>query len=121
MNLFAAIETCNSLNSTLASIHGESHNDFLISMARSLRKAANTSFYALWIGFMNYEHAFEYMTGNCQYGWSWSDGSVVDYVIYNQSKVTYNEALQTCSAMNSSLAVLENQDEHQFIKGIHKF
>uniref|UniRef100_A0A914DMK5 C-type lectin domain-containing protein n=1 Tax=Acrobeloides nanus TaxID=290746 RepID=A0A914DMK5_9BILA len=80
MNLFAAIETCNSLNSTLASIHGESHNDFLISMARSLPTAANTSFYALWIGFMNYEHAFEYMTGNYQLGWSWSDGSVVDYV-----------------------------------------
>uniref|UniRef100_A0A914CGX6 C-type lectin domain-containing protein n=1 Tax=Acrobeloides nanus TaxID=290746 RepID=A0A914CGX6_9BILA len=32
MNVYDAINTCKSMNATMASIHGEAHNDFLINL-----------------------------------------------------------------------------------------
>uniref|UniRef100_A0A914CPW4 C-type lectin domain-containing protein n=1 Tax=Acrobeloides nanus TaxID=290746 RepID=A0A914CPW4_9BILA len=92
---YKSIETCNSMNATLASIHGQAHNDFLISLARSLPGTDMSSFYALWIGLMEFNRTFE---------WNWIDGSVVDYLKWARSMpkmylTTIDQDLPSCTIL----------------------
>uniref|UniRef100_A0A914C7P6 C-type lectin domain-containing protein n=1 Tax=Acrobeloides nanus TaxID=290746 RepID=A0A914C7P6_9BILA len=74
MNQPEAIETCNTLNATLASIHGRLHNDFLLKLTRSLPEA-NQTFFAFWIGLVQLDRSYDWT-----FGWNWLDGSVVDFL-----------------------------------------